>query len=64
MSDRPYKPKRSATPYTKEFNAYWGRVDSYIGSGMEGWQSARVKRLAFNAWKAGKKAALKGGDDE
>ena len=55
MSDRRYVPVRSTSQYPKAFNAYWSRVDTYIGN-VDGWQSARVKRLAFNAWKAGRRS--------
>ena len=54
MSDREFLPKISKSQYSKAFEAYWNRTDHHVGN-IEPWQSSRIKRLAFNAWKAGRK---------
>ena len=42
--------------YPKKFEAWWSRADTYIHN-QEMYAGARIKRIAFNAWKAGKRAA-------
>ena len=43
--------------YTKAFEEYWSRSHQDIGS-LEPWQYPRLKQIAFNAWKASRKAIV------
>ena len=45
--------------YTKDFEAWWGRANTYINVEIP-YVHTRVKQIAFNAWKAGKKKAKDG----
>jgi len=41
--------------FPREFNRYYSYIRTDIGYHLEPWQCARLKRLAFNAWMAGRR---------
>lgn len=41
--------------YTKAFEKYWRNANPDMGR-LEPWQYPRLKRCAFNAWKASRRA--------
>lgn len=41
--------------YPKEFEKYWRRANTGVNFNGEQWKQGRVKRIAYNAWRNGRK---------
>jgi hypothetical protein len=41
--------------YPREFDRYWSYANVHAVGTLEPWQSSRLKRLAYNAWMAGRR---------
>ena len=44
--------------YTKAFEDYWSRVNVGVNLPEIPWVYPRIKRIAFNAWKASRKSIV------